>query len=80
MEGRMNQEEIKQELLKKIEIELEKQNAEHMDEVINAICEKLKEAIPGDQYDVVVDLIKPTLTKVATELAAKQIEKISPLV
>lgn len=76
----MLNEEMKQELLKKIELELEKQNAEHMDEVIEMICVELKKLIPGELYDGLVDMIKPMMLEKAKALAAKQIEKISPLV
>jgi len=76
----MLNEEMKQELLKKIELELEKQNEEHMDEVVAMICEEVKKLIPGEQYDGLVELMKPAMEKILKAQAAKLIEKISPLV
>ena len=76
----MLNEEMKQEILKKIELELEQINEEHMDEAVSMMCEEIKKLIPGEQYDGLVDLVKPTMEKVLKAQAAKLIEKISPLV
>jgi len=69
---------LKQEILKEVEIALENLvNGKAMDEAKAELAQKIKELIPGDQYDALAVILVETAFPVLKSALLAQIEKIS---
>lgn len=69
-------EELKKDVLNAVEALVKKQLELKFDEAMNKALEKAKEAIPGEKYDFLVDIVGSKLVPVAKEELLKLADKI----
>ena len=71
---------MKEEILKQLELAIEKLINDKCDLAVDAGLNKLMEVIPGKIDDVMIEAAKPKIKEVMKAELLKQAEKISPLV